>query len=79
MKRTALSYKAMYRYVCTNLDEEIDSPKCREIKKHLDSCPDCTIYLDTLKKTVELFRRYPDVKVPKKTHQKLYARIRFGR
>lgn len=49
--------KKTYRYICENLDSNLNSPACVEIKKHLDHCPDCTVYLNTLKKTVLLYKQ----------------------
>lgn len=51
-----MTCKKTYRYICENLDANLNSPICVEIKKHLDHCPDCTAYLDTLKKTVLLYK-----------------------
>jgi len=49
--------KGVYQYICENLDADMNSAKCRTIKKHLDSCPDCSAYLDSLKKTILLYRK----------------------
>ncbi len=48
--------RSVHRYVCENLDENINSARCRAIRKHLQTCPDCTAYLDSIKKTVLLYR-----------------------
>jgi predicted anti-sigma-YlaC factor YlaD len=46
-------------YICDNLDEDLHSPKCKQIKSHLDDCPDCRLYLESLKETIHLYRDYP--------------------
>ncbi len=48
--------KKIYRHICENLDSNLNSPTCIQIKKHLDNCPNCTAYLHTLKKTVLLYK-----------------------
>ncbi len=63
--------KHVYEHICENLDQELDSPQCREIKKHLEACPDCMAYLDSLKKTVSLYRAVPAPKVPRSVHARL--------
>lgn len=63
--------KGVYKYICENLDADLNSRKCRAIKKHLDSCPECTAYLDSLKKTIVLYRREPVPRVSKATHKRL--------
>lgn len=52
-----MTCKKTYRYICENLDANLNSSTCVEIKKHLDNCPDCTVYLNTLKKTVLLYKQ----------------------
>lgn len=49
--------KKTYRYICENLDANLNSPTCIEIKKHLDNCPNCNVYLNTLKKTILLYKK----------------------
>lgn len=49
----------MFRHICDNLDQDLDSPKCRAIRTHLDGCGDCLTYLDSLKKTIDLYKSYP--------------------
>jgi hypothetical protein len=61
------------KYVCENLDEQLNSRKCREIKKHLQSCPKCTQQLDSLKKTVFLYRNCLTPSISEQSHKKLMA------
>ena len=65
----------MYRHICDNLDANLNSPKCKEIKAHIDKCKNCTAYLDSLKKTIFLYRTYPVPTIPAKTHKRLIAAI----
>lgn len=67
--------KGVYEYICENLDADMKSAKCRAIKKHLDSCPNCSAYLDSLKKTILLYRNEPAPGVPTGTHQRLVKAI----
>jgi anti-sigma factor RsiW len=60
-----------YRYICDNLDEKIDSPRCRRIRQHLDECPDCRAYLASIKTTVALFQAAPQPRIPAGTHRRL--------
>ena len=55
-----LSCNEVAKYVCENLDEYLNSRECRAIRKHLQTCPKCTKQLDSLKKTVILYRNCPD-------------------
>jgi hypothetical protein len=59
------------KYVCENLDEQLNSPKCRAIKKHLQTCPKCTQQLDSLKRTVFLYRNCPTPGISEQSHKRL--------
>jgi len=78
MKNKQLSCKNIVKFICGELDELIDSPQCREIKKHLKTCPDCSAYLDSLKKTVHLYRGYPNPKVKDRCRKKLFSLLKIG-
>jgi len=63
--------------ICSELGEDLDSVKCLEIKKHLDECPTCCAYVDTLNKTVEIYKVLPDKDVPDSVHQKLWKVLKL--
>ena len=67
--------KGAYKYICENLDADMKSPKCRAIKKHLDACPDCAAYLDSLKKTILLYKRERGPSVSISAHKGLFKAI----
>ncbi len=66
-----MNCKKTYRYVCENLDANLNSPTCIEIKKHLDHCTNCTAYLETLKKTVLLYKNQKSPKLGKSARKNL--------
>jgi len=68
--------KRALQYICDNLDAEVHSRKCMEIKRHLEQCPDCTAYLASLQKTIVLYKRYPCPSVSKRAHNKLLRALR---
>jgi hypothetical protein len=74
-RKTVMKCADIFRHICDNLDENIDSPECREIRKHIEECPDCVAYLDSLKKTIRLYRIYPGPTVPAVVHKRLYATL----
>lgn len=37
------------------LDQELDGDICKEIESHIKDCEPCIAFINTLKKTVELF------------------------
>lgn len=72
-----LSCSEIYTHLCENLDAKIDSEECRRIKAHIAECENCTALLDSLKKTVYLYRKYPTPKVPAAARTDLFAVIRL--
>jgi anti-sigma factor RsiW len=65
----------VYLFLCDNLDEDIHSPRCREIRRHLEECVDCSAYLASLKKTVVLYRTFPVPRLPRRLHARLLKAI----
>lgn len=61
--------------ICRDLGEDIDSPLCQELRKHLADCPGCRAYVDTLKKTVYLYRQLPREQAPEQAIEKLHRII----
>lgn len=38
------------------LDEELDTSICRRLEGHLEDCPECEAFLDSLRRTIRLIR-----------------------
>jgi hypothetical protein len=69
--------KKVYRHICENLDADFDSAQCREIRAHIESCDNCTAYLDSLKKIITLYRIYPTPHPSDRIRKELFARIKL--
>jgi anti-sigma factor RsiW len=74
-KLTKLTCKEIAEHICSELDEKLDSPRCRRIKEHLALCPNCAAYLDSMKKTVKLYRKYPTPKLSIQCKKKLFSTL----
>jgi len=53
------------------IDGELDDTICQEIMRHLESCDNCRVMVDTLKKTIVLYREEPRESVPADMHKRL--------
>lgn len=53
------------------LDGELESAVCAEIQQHLSGCDDCRVMVDTLNKTITLYRNYGQETVPSDVHERL--------
>jgi anti-sigma factor RsiW len=45
---------------------------CAEIEQHLARCPDCTVRVDALRKTITLYRRYGRRSLPEGVEYRLF-------
>lgn len=77
MKRKLKDCNEVYRHLCQNLDERLNTPECRQFREHLARCPNCIAYLDSLKKTISLYRQYPVPRLSRKRRRELYAVLRL--
>lgn len=47
----------VFRQLSAYLDEELDADLCREIRRHLVTCRNCDVFLDSLRWTIALCQR----------------------
>jgi anti-sigma factor RsiW len=57
------------------LDGEASDEICAEIERHMAGCEDCRIVVDTLRKTVFLYRDLPQPELPHAARQRLYQAL----
>jgi anti-sigma factor (TIGR02949 family) len=58
------------------IDGELDRQLCADIEAHIDSCPDCRVVVNTLKKTIQLYQiSGQETELPEDVRQRLYARL----
>jgi len=70
--------KQAYKFICENIERDLNSPRCRQIKKHLDGCPDCRAYLESLRGTVRLYKGAPTPRMPHSVHTQLIKAINLA-
>ena len=58
------------------IDGELDEELCTDIEHHLLECENCRVILDTMKKTIYLYRVTSEQDdVPVEVRQRLYKRL----
>jgi len=58
------------------VDGELGEALCSEIEKHLLDCENCQVVVNTLRKTVDLYRSSDEsTQVPASVMQRLYVRL----
>lgn len=53
------------------LDGDLEAALCAEIERHLAGCDNCRVMVDTLNKTITLYRNYGQETVPPDVHARL--------
>ena len=49
----------LLRQLSAYIDDELPSDICREIRRHMGACPNCEIFIASLRQTVTLCRHRP--------------------
>lgn len=80
MKRTKidiarLTCDQVVNYVCDDIEVSRNSPVCRQIRRHLASCPDCSKYVHSLQETVKLYQHY-EVAIPLNLHDQVMQSLK---
>ena len=57
------------------LDGEASAMVCAEIEQHLAGCEDCRVVVDTLRKTIQLYRRLPQPSLSQDAAERLYRSL----
>lgn len=66
-------HKDVYKQICDFMGEDLNAPACQEVAEHLEKCPNCKVYLDTVKKTVTICRENEkEEAMPKEVKNRLY-------
>ncbi|MCP5062587.1 MAG: hypothetical protein GY936_09000 [Ignavibacteriae bacterium] len=72
MKKETTTCKEVMSHICDSLGEDLNSPKCTNIKEHLDSCPTCQKYFESVESTVHFYKKY-GVKLDNEGHERLLS------
>ena len=75
-KKTVCCHDVL-NHICEELDTRLTSAKCRELKRHLEQCPNCTAYLDSLRKTIRLYSSAPNPRLPRKARKQLFVVLKL--
>lgn len=73
MKKKVTHCSDVLDHICEELDTKLTTAKCRELKRHLAKCPNCTAYLDSLKKTITLYSSVPPKRPTAEARKQLFA------
>ena len=72
MKEEKVSCKEVMNHICDSLGEDLNSPKCIDIKSHLEECPSCQKYFNSIDSTIKFYKKY-NVELDKGGHERLLS------
>lgn len=59
MSHRPIKCSDVVKHLCEELDADLNSRRCRDLRRHLKRCPNCRAYLDSLKKAIQLYQAVP--------------------
>ena len=54
------------------IDGDLEAAVCAELEAHLAACPDCRVMVDTVRKTIYLYRSEAPQELPPDVEERLY-------
>jgi anti-sigma factor (TIGR02949 family) len=61
------------------VDGDLAAELCADLEHHLQTCPNCSVVVNTLRKTIELYQETTESDpLPQEVRQRLYARLDLG-
>ena len=57
------------------LDGAASAELCAEIERHLEGCADCSVVVDTLRKTITLYHELPQPELSTEARWRLYKSL----
>jgi anti-sigma factor (TIGR02949 family) len=58
------------------VDGELAEELCAELERHLETCSNCTVVVNTLRKTIELYHSQVETDpLPNEVRERLFARL----
>lgn len=60
------------------VDGELDETLCLVIEHHMTECDNCRVVVDTLRKTVLLYRELPPEPIPADVEARLFKRLELS-
>jgi len=61
------------------LDAEVAAEILSELRGHLHDCEDCRIQVNTLQRTIELYKKMPSSSVPGAVEERLFKTLKLDR
>jgi anti-sigma factor RsiW len=72
---TRLDHAQLLKELSSYIDGEAAAELAAEIERHAAECEDCRIVVDTLRRTIRLYRQLPSPGLPEAARKQLYRSL----
>lgn len=70
--KNKIDCKDVMNHICDSLGEDLNSPKCIDIKTHLEICSSCQKYFTSVDSTISFYKKY-NVELDNEGHNRLLS------
>ncbi len=70
--REVMKCKDILEKLSEYLDGELDPKLCQDLERHMEDCHPCLVFVNTLKKTITLYKFASSEPLPKEVHLRLH-------
>jgi len=67
-----LECKEILEKLSEYVDGELDPELCQHLERHMEDCHPCLVFVNTLKKTITLYKYASSEPLPKEVHLRLH-------
>lgn len=71
--------REMLEQLSSYIDGELPAALCVELEAHLAECPDCRVMVDTMRKTIVLYRAQSPGELPADVKHRLYRVLKLDK
>jgi hypothetical protein len=71
--------KTLFHEICEYLGSDLDSSPCKQIRDHMEAYPNCEVYVNKIKQTIEIYRQADQCdQVPEKVTRDLLTCLKLN-
>lgn len=70
-----MTCEELLQYLSDYIDQDLDEELMNSARRHLATCQNCKVVLDTTQKTIFLFREQSQQTIPMEKREKLFERL----
>jgi len=76
-KHDSATCRELLGQISDYVDGELEEALCAELEAHLAVCPDCRVMVDTVRRTIVLYRSQSPADLPAEVHARLYRVLKL--